>query len=117
MNASIHIEKETAIQMEDKPVISDLSDAVSIATHKLKLVSSILFQTKAVNIVENILNYKNLLLVGKSGCGKTTLTKTATHALTELGYSMRTQSVFINAYSNEEFFGESNPKNRYFSWS
>ncbi len=61
LNLPTNIDKETAIQIEDKTVLNDIADAVSVATHRLKLASSILFQTRAVNILELILNHKNVI--------------------------------------------------------
>jgi hypothetical protein len=60
MNLSTIVDKETAIQIEDKTVLGDIADAVSVATNRLKLASSLLFQTRAVNILELILNHKNV---------------------------------------------------------
>jgi ABC-type lipoprotein export system ATPase subunit len=51
-------------------------------------------------------NYKKVLLIGKSGSGKTSLLKTATTAIAELGHFINMQSVFINSYTNEELFGD-----------
>ena len=60
LNLSVYYEKEAAMQIEDKISIDDLADAVSLATQKLKLASSILFQSKAVNLIENLVSYKNV---------------------------------------------------------
>ena len=127
LNLPIFFEKETAMQIEDKIKLNSIPDAVLLATNKLKLAPSILFQTKAVFIIENLLAYKNvriklffvfnflvfifkLLLVGKSGSGKTSLLKTAISALSELGYYFDFQHVFINSYTNVELFGHSTNK-------
>ncbi|CAF0814108.1 unnamed protein product [Brachionus calyciflorus] len=110
MNLPIFFEKETAMQIEDKIKLNSIPDAVVLATNKLKLSSSVLFQTRAVFIIENLINYKNLLLVGKSGSGKTSLLKTAISALSELGYSFDFQHIFINSYTNIELFGHTATK-------
>ena len=60
LNLSVYYEKEAAMQIEDKISIDDLADAVSLATQKLKLASSILFQSKAVKLIENLVSYKNV---------------------------------------------------------
>ena len=60
LNLPVYYEKEAAMQIEDKISIDDLADAVSLATQKLKLASSILFQSKAVNLIENLVSYKNV---------------------------------------------------------
>ena len=51
------------IQKNDRMVLNDIADAVSVATFKLKLASSVLFQTRAVNIIEHLLSYKNVILI------------------------------------------------------
>ena len=54
------IEKETAMQIEDKVVLNNLPDAISVATQKQKLAPSVMFQTKTANIIENLNSFKNL---------------------------------------------------------
>lgn len=65
LNLPLFMEKETCMQIEDKTVLSEFTDAVFIATSKLRLASSVLFQSKAVNVIENLKSFKNLLLIGK----------------------------------------------------
>lgn len=54
------MDKETAMQIEDKIVLNSLPDSVVVATSRLKLTPSILFQTKCVNLIENLLKCKNV---------------------------------------------------------
>jgi hypothetical protein len=65
LNLPLYMEKETCMQLEDKTVLTEMTDAVFIATTKLKLASSVLFQSKAVSVIENLKSFKNLLLIGK----------------------------------------------------
>ena len=51
-------------------------------------------------------------MIGKSGTGKTMLLKTAIKALSELGYFIKSESVYINSYTNEELFGDAKNKSR-----
>lgn len=60
INLPIQIDKETPIQVDDKVILDDIADAVSVSTSKLKLAPSILFQTRAVNIIELLLGHKNV---------------------------------------------------------
>ena len=64
LNLPVYMEKETCMQIDDKLVLDDVADAVCVATSKLKLASSILFQNKTINIIENLKSCKNLLLIG-----------------------------------------------------
>lgn len=48
------------MQIEDKIKLNNIPDAVDLATNKLKLTPSILFQIKVVCIIENLLSYKNV---------------------------------------------------------
>lgn len=63
LNLPIFADKETAMQIEDKTKLGCIPDAVIISTNKLRLAPSVLFQTKAVSIIENLLSYKNVLLI------------------------------------------------------
>ena len=54
------LENETPIQIEDKRVMSDVNDAVAVSTVKLKLASSVLFQSKCVSLIENLSTYRNV---------------------------------------------------------
>lgn len=51
-----------------------------------------------------------MLLIGKSGCGKTSLLKTSIAALGELGHIIDSQHVYINSYTNDELFGQPHGK-------
>lgn len=59
----LHAEKETAMQIDDKSVLENLEDAVSLATVQLKLAPSVLFQAKAVSLIEDIFNHKNVIKI------------------------------------------------------
>ena len=61
-NLPIKIEKETAIQIDDKIVLKNVNDAVAVSTSKLKLSSSVFFQSKCANLIENITSHKNVSL-------------------------------------------------------
>ena len=63
LNLPINIDKETPMQIEDKVVLSDVNDAVAVATFKLNLTPAILFQSKCVNLIEQLSTYKNVFLV------------------------------------------------------
>ena len=54
-------EKETEMQIEDKIVLNNIEDAVCLSTFQLKLAPSVLFQAKAVNLIENINSHKNVI--------------------------------------------------------
>lgn len=54
------LENETPIQIEDKRVMSDVNDAVAVSTVKLKLASSVLFQSKCVSLIENLSTFRNV---------------------------------------------------------
>ena len=54
------VDKETAMHIEDKIILNDIADAVNVATQKLKLASSVVFQSKAVNLIEKIYSCKNV---------------------------------------------------------
>lgn len=60
LNLPIFFEKETAMQIEDKIKLNSIPDAVVLATNKLKLAPSVLFQTKVVCIIESLFNFKNV---------------------------------------------------------
>ena len=66
LNLPLFMEKETCMQIDDKTMLNEMTDAVLIATTKLKLASSVLFQSKAVSVIENLKSFKNLLLIGKT---------------------------------------------------
>ena len=61
LNLPLAVDKETAMHIEDKIVHNDIADAVSVATQKLKLAPSIVFQSKAVNLIEKIHSCKNVI--------------------------------------------------------
>jgi hypothetical protein len=61
LNAPIIIEKDAAMQIDDKLPLKDVTDAVSVATYKLNLAPTILFQSKVLTIVENLKRYKNVI--------------------------------------------------------
>lgn len=56
----VWVEKETAMQIEDKNVLNSLTDAVLVATARLKLAPSISFEIKCMNVLENITKTKNV---------------------------------------------------------
>ncbi len=60
LNLAVYYEKEAAMQIEDKISIDDLADAVSLATQKLKVGPSILFQSLAVILIVYLVSYKNV---------------------------------------------------------
>lgn len=60
MNLPVWAENETAMQVEDKHFLNSLIDSVLVATAKLKLAPSILFQMKCINLVENLIKNKNV---------------------------------------------------------
>ena len=60
LNAPLIIEKDTAIQIDVKLPLMDISDAVLVASHELNLSPTILFQSKVLAIVENLKRYKNV---------------------------------------------------------
>ena len=57
---SVTVEKETAMQIEDKIVITNVNDAVAVSIARLKLASSVLFQAKCVNLIENLSTHRNV---------------------------------------------------------
>lgn len=59
-NLPIKIEKETAIQIEDNIVFNNVNDAVVVSTSKFKLASSVFFQSKCANLIENLTAHKNV---------------------------------------------------------
>ncbi len=63
LNLPINIDKETPMQIEDKVVLSNVNDAVAVATFKLNLTPAILFQSKCVNLIEQLSTFKNVFLV------------------------------------------------------
>jgi hypothetical protein len=106
LNLPLYIEKETEIQIEDKSFINDINDAVSIAITELKLTPSIAFEAKVSNFIDHLNNHRNLLLIGESGCGKSSLIKTALYGLRQLSYRIDIQHCHINAYTNSQLFGD-----------
>jgi hypothetical protein len=48
------------MQIEDKNVLNSLSDSVLVATSRLNLAPSILFQIKCMNILEDLIKIKNV---------------------------------------------------------
>lgn len=63
LNLPVSADKETAMQIDDKHVLESIEDAVAIATDHLKLAPSLLFQTKCVNLIEDINSYKNVIFL------------------------------------------------------
>lgn len=61
LNLPLLAEKETEMQIEDKIVLNNIEDAVCLSTFQLKLAPSVLFQAKAVNLIENINSHKNVI--------------------------------------------------------
>jgi hypothetical protein len=55
------MENDTTMQIDDKLPLIDISDAVLVATNKLNLSPTILFQSKVLSIVENLKRYKNVI--------------------------------------------------------
>ena len=51
-----------------------------------------------------------LVLVGKSGSGKTSLIKTAINALIEMGNRVEAEHIYLNTYTITELFGQSDAK-------
>ena len=60
LNLPVWVEKETAMQIEDKNVLNSLSDSVLVATSRLNLAPSILFQIKCMNLLEDLIKIKNV---------------------------------------------------------
>ena len=102
---AIYEEKETVMQIKDKARMRSVNEAVSLTAHRIGLASSLLFESKVIDLIECVQNYRNVLLVGKSGHGKTTLLKSATDALLEMGLRVDKQQIYINSYTNEQLFG------------
>ena len=48
------------MQIEDKNVLNSLSDSVLVATSRLNLAPSILFQIKCMNLLEDLIKIKNV---------------------------------------------------------
>ena len=63
LNLPVWVEKETAMQIEDKNVLSSLSDAVLVAISRLKLAPSMLFEIKCMNLTESLTKTKNVNLL------------------------------------------------------
>ena len=61
LNIPIIIEKEAAMQIDDNLPLINISDAVSVATYKLNLAHSILFQSKVLSIIESLKKHKNVI--------------------------------------------------------
>lgn len=61
LNLPVWVEKETAMQIEDKNVLNCLNDSVLVATGRHKLAPAILFQLKCMNLVENLSKAKNVI--------------------------------------------------------
>ena len=61
LNAPVIMENDTTMQIDDKLPLLDISDAVLVATNKLNLSPTILFQSKVLSIVENLKRYKNVI--------------------------------------------------------
>jgi hypothetical protein len=61
LNAPVIMENDTTMQIDDKLPLIDISDAVLVATNKLNLSPTILFQSKVLSIVENLKRYKNVI--------------------------------------------------------
>ncbi len=60
MNLPMRVDKETAMQIEDKLVLCSVNSAVAVATVKLRLAASVLFQSKCVNVIEHLTARKNV---------------------------------------------------------
>ena len=60
VNLGMKIDKETAMQIEDKLVIGSVNNAVAVASFKMKLAASVLFQAKCVSVIENLSTRKNV---------------------------------------------------------
>lgn len=50
------------MQIEDKNVLNSLSDALLVAIARLKLAPSMLFEIKCMNVLENMVKYKNVII-------------------------------------------------------
>lgn len=48
------------MQIEDKNILNSLSDSVLVATSRLNLAPSILFQIKCMNLLEDLIKIKNV---------------------------------------------------------
>ena len=62
-NIHLSADKETAMQIDDKSILNSIEEAVALATAQLKLAPSVLFQAKAVHLIEDISNYKNVIQI------------------------------------------------------
>ena len=49
------------MHIEDKIQLNDISDAVSVSINKLKLVPAVVFQSEAINLIENLFSFKNVI--------------------------------------------------------
>jgi hypothetical protein len=63
LNLPINLDKETPMQIEDKVVLSNVYDAVSVAALKLNYASAVLFQSACVNLIENLYSFKNVIFL------------------------------------------------------